>query len=323
MDKEVHAAVIGSPIGQSLSPVLHRAAMAALAVPGDYRRYEVDAAGLRPFLVQSDHTGLSVTMPLKTEMYAIACKRGWKQSPEVQLTGVVNTVVRRSDGTYVYNTDVVGMIRAIAETTPLGDIQQSILELTPQSSLEELREHSCEFPAVAILGSGATALSALVAAHVCGAGRADIYVRTMAKTHNIVHLARRLDMQTVVHAIETYEPGFHPLTISTLPAGAVENYDFTWPSDLSAQQPLRLVKNREHVSETELLPAVVLDVAYQKSSILVQGYRQANGIGISGERMLLHQAVEQFKYFCPQRNHSDNFLSTVTTAMESALVRDE
>ena len=62
------AAVLGSPIAHSLSPVLHRAAYRELGLTGwTYQAIECDEQGL-PALLDSlgpDWAGLSLTMPLK------------------------------------------------------------------------------------------------------------------------------------------------------------------------------------------------------------------------------------------------------------------
>ena len=60
--------MLGSPVGHSLSPVLHRAAYAHLGLTGwTYDAYDVDEAGLAGFLAGLDPSwaGLSLTMPLK------------------------------------------------------------------------------------------------------------------------------------------------------------------------------------------------------------------------------------------------------------------
>ncbi|HEX7187036.1 MAG TPA: shikimate dehydrogenase, partial [Actinomycetes bacterium] len=62
------AAVLGSPISHSLSPVLHRAAYEALGLTGwDYTAHRVTEAELPGFLADlgSEWAGLSLTMPLK------------------------------------------------------------------------------------------------------------------------------------------------------------------------------------------------------------------------------------------------------------------
>ena len=62
----MRAAVLGSPVRHSLSPVLHRAAYAALGL-GDwtYTAIECDEAGLAGVLAVPGWAGLSLTMPLK------------------------------------------------------------------------------------------------------------------------------------------------------------------------------------------------------------------------------------------------------------------
>ena len=57
-------AVLGSPIGHSLSPVLHRAAYAELGLDWTYDAVEVDGPGLAGFLTGLDDRwrGLSLTM---------------------------------------------------------------------------------------------------------------------------------------------------------------------------------------------------------------------------------------------------------------------
>ncbi len=62
------AAVLGSPVQHSLSPVLHRAAYDHLGLTDwSYDAVEVDEAGLADFLAGLDPSwaGLSLTMPLK------------------------------------------------------------------------------------------------------------------------------------------------------------------------------------------------------------------------------------------------------------------
>ena len=70
------AAVLGSPIAHSLSPVLHRAAYAELGLDWTYEAIEcaeAEFADLLPLLVaEGDWAGLSLTMPLKSVALALA-----------------------------------------------------------------------------------------------------------------------------------------------------------------------------------------------------------------------------------------------------------
>lgn len=67
------AAVIGSPVSHSLSPVIHGASFRALGVDWGYEAIEVTAASLASFMQSArdgGFGGLSVTMPLKEAVIA-------------------------------------------------------------------------------------------------------------------------------------------------------------------------------------------------------------------------------------------------------------
>ena len=93
----LRAAVLGSPVAHSLSPVLHRAGYAAAGLEGwAYDAREVDAAGLPPFLagLGREWRGLSLTMPLKEVAGGLATT----VDEVARRAGAVNTLVRRDDG---------------------------------------------------------------------------------------------------------------------------------------------------------------------------------------------------------------------------------
>ncbi|HEY0637286.1 MAG TPA: shikimate dehydrogenase, partial [Pseudonocardiaceae bacterium] len=107
-----HAAVLGSPVAHSLSPVLHRAAFAALGLGGwTYRAVECDDAALPGFVagLGADWVGLSVTMPGKRAALAVAAAA----SPAAVVVGAANTLVRRDDGWFADCTDVDGVVGAL------------------------------------------------------------------------------------------------------------------------------------------------------------------------------------------------------------------
>src|SRR5579859_4190175 len=100
------AAVLGSPIEHSLSPVLHRAAYQALGLPGwRYDKIECDEPGL-PRLVDGmgpEWAGLSLTMPLKRVAMTVADE----VSPLAEAIGAANTLVfSAAGGKRADNTDV-------------------------------------------------------------------------------------------------------------------------------------------------------------------------------------------------------------------------
>jgi len=113
--------VIGDPLGHSLSPLMHNAAFAARRVNAVYLPFRVSAKGsaLRDFLASVGPLGIrgfSVTIPHKQAIlrHLDGC------DPLAAQIGAVNTVVVRPGGRlYGYNTDYVGVLRAIESRIPL------------------------------------------------------------------------------------------------------------------------------------------------------------------------------------------------------------
>jgi shikimate 5-dehydrogenase len=108
------AAVLGSPIAHSLSPVLHRAAYDAIGMDWSYEAIECDQAALPATLdrLAGTHVGLSLTMPLKQAVLGLLDDL----DPLARQLGAVNTVVYEAGGARRgYNTDVGGALAALAE----------------------------------------------------------------------------------------------------------------------------------------------------------------------------------------------------------------
>jgi len=70
----IAAAVLGSPIAHSLSPLLHNTAYQFLGIEASYKAFDVPSGQLREFLAGdgADLNSLSLTMPLKEEALSIA-----------------------------------------------------------------------------------------------------------------------------------------------------------------------------------------------------------------------------------------------------------
>ncbi|MER6477092.1 shikimate dehydrogenase [Streptomyces filamentosus] len=199
MSTQHHAAVLGSPIAHSLSPVLHRAAYAELGLDDwSYERFEIDEEALPGFVAGLDGSwaGLSLTMPLKRAIIPLLDE----VSETAAAVEAVNTVVFREDGRRVGdNTDIPGMIAALRER----DVE--------------------EVESAAILGAGATASSALAAlARVC-TGRVTAYVRSEARAAEMRGWGDRLGVDVRVAAWDdAAEALTEPLVIATTPAGTTD-----------------------------------------------------------------------------------------------------
>ncbi|MCX4552223.1 shikimate dehydrogenase [Streptomyces sp. NBC_01387] len=193
------AAVLGSPIAHSLSPVLHRAAYRELGLDDwSYDRFEVDEEALPGFVADLDASwaGLSLTMPLKRAIIPLLDE----VSAAAASVEAVNTVVLTDDGRRRGdNTDIPGMVAA-------------------------LRERGVEKTgSAAVLGAGATASSALAALSTICTGRVTAYVRSAARAAEMRGWGERLGVD--VHTADWSEASRafeEPLIVATTPAGATD-----------------------------------------------------------------------------------------------------
>jgi shikimate dehydrogenase len=195
------AAVLGSPIAHSLSPVLHRAAYAELGLVGwRYDRFEVDEAALPGFVAAMDPAewaGLSLTMPLKRAVIPLLDGI----SPTAAEVEAVNTLVLTPEGRRLGdNTDIPGMVAALAERGVTS------------------------VPAATVLGAGATASSALAAlARIC-AGEVTVYVRGAERERQMRQWGERLGVAVRIAAWADAAAGLGaPLVVNTTPAGAADH----------------------------------------------------------------------------------------------------
>ena len=187
-------AVWGDPIAHSRSPQMHRAAYDALGLAWEYDRCRVDDAGFAAAVASLDATwrGLSLTMPLKQVAFAAADRvdRG------ARLTGAVNTYLLEASGPVGFNTDIGGIVAALAEIGCGG--------------IDHAR----------IIGAGATATSALVALSDAGVDRVEVLARRPQSVAPMVELGDRVGVRVRPGPLDDPD-GDVPLTVATLPGGAV------------------------------------------------------------------------------------------------------
>lgn len=107
------AEVIGDPIGQSKSPIIHKYWLQQLGIEGDYTRTHVEAKELANFLTRRrtdpDWRGCNVTIPHKQAVIALLDRI----EPEAFAMGAVNCVVPEKGGLAGYNTDIDGVGAAL------------------------------------------------------------------------------------------------------------------------------------------------------------------------------------------------------------------
>ncbi|MEP0767228.1 MAG: shikimate dehydrogenase [Fimbriimonadia bacterium] len=107
-------AVVGKPIGHSLSPQMHRAAFHALGIEAEYLRVECDpheVGGLAAAVRTGALAGVNITIPHKRAAFELADEA----SAEAKLLGVANTWVRRDSKVVAYNTDGAGFLMGLRD----------------------------------------------------------------------------------------------------------------------------------------------------------------------------------------------------------------
>ena len=288
------AYVLGHPIAHSLSPALHQAAYDFLGEANlEYDRRDTLPDDL-PEIMRGVRNpkgtedapyiaGLSVTMPLKTAVIQYCDEL----SETARVTGAVNTVYPRGEKVLGDNTDVIGIVNALRhaglEPQPLKD-------------------------SAAIVGGGATAISALTALHQLGYSRVSVYARSLHKLGSVQEAADRLGVQLEQVSLADLpqnlaERGHHPV-VSTLPAHAADE----WASQLSGLKGASATHR-----------PVLLDVAYNPwPSVLASAWEANGGTVVSGLEMLLYQAVEQVLLFT-DRTLSEGELLGLVNAMCAAV----
>ncbi|WP_284851657.1 shikimate dehydrogenase [Corynebacterium rhinophilum] len=219
------AAVLGSPIAHSLSPILHNAGYGAVGLKDwSYTRFEVTDDTLAPFLGDCgpEYRGFSVTMPGKFAALEVA----EEQSERAQLIGSANTLVRTQHGWRADNTDTEGVRGALQELIGLRPVSQAL-----------------------IIGAGGTSRPALWALAERGIDQVTILNRSNRQAE-LQPLADRLGLNL---QYATFDDDLEDLSrsadliISTVPSAALEDYRFQlahapvldviyhpWPTTLAA-----------------------------------------------------------------------------------------
>jgi shikimate dehydrogenase len=187
----MRAAVLGRPVAHSLSPVLHRAAYAALGLDDwTYDALDIGADDLPVLLagLGEEWRGFSVTMPCKQAAVAAADL----VEPLPRLLQAANTLVRTEAGWRAENTDVQGVGMALR----LGGVE--------------------DVESAVILGAGGTAAATAVALSSLGAQQIEIAVREPARAAEVVRVLDVLGVPTTVTRLgETSLDA--PLVVSTVP----------------------------------------------------------------------------------------------------------
>ena len=252
------AGVVGWPIAQSLSPLLHGHWLAEYGIDGAYVPLPVkpeDFAAAMDGLRKSGFRGVNATVPHKEAAFALAERR----DEAAGIMGAVNLLVFHEDGIEGRNTDGFGLAAALGAA--LG--------------------HDClKGRIVVIWGAGGTARAAVHALSGMGASEIRILNRTKARAEALTGLKVSAKLAAGDYGLWPQAAKDAALLVQTTSAGMKQ----TSLLDLSL--------------DGLPADAAVFDAVYNplETGLLkrakARGLRTVDGLG-----MLMHQAVPSFAAF--------------------------
>ncbi|MFU0543318.1 shikimate dehydrogenase [Gardnerella vaginalis] len=328
VEKCYNCAVLGNPISHSLSPVLHNAAYKALGLNNwHYGKEKVSEEDLKDFIANLDDSwkGLSLTMPLKKTIMSlgVACDY-WSKT-----LGVANTAVfskkpclENPETIELCNTDVNGIVVAL-----MHSLKSQILNAKSAVIIGSGNTASSAMAALIEIAQGSKLSKISVVARLQSDGKT---VKGVSRFNDLVDKhnsdfpnSRRIEPSNLylknkrdykpVCGIEfpTIDPEFIKISqdiekcdkshilesISSLDAiEAIANADIvisTVPAHVADGLALALCEYCQEKSIKHL--GALLDVVYDPRPSQILKVWRKYGIGIGGEEMLLHQALDQVK----------------------------
>jgi len=269
--------ILAYPAAHSRSPLMHNAAFKAMNIDAYYGVFEKKPEELEAFMrevLERPIDGLSVSLPYKESIL----KYLDQVEPAVQKIGAVNTVVNKEGKLYGFNTDWIGSNRALIEV--VGDLTEKI---------------------VVILGAG-------------GAARAVAYGALLAGAH--VWIKNRTKEKADAIAVEFAE--FFSTQIHSVPLGEMRTGDILinttsgWTNGMEdwKEEMIADYINLDYLANYQ----AVMDIVY--TPLITPLLETASEIGvniITGDKMLLYQACEQFKLWTGE----DAPLEVMSKALEA------
>lgn len=255
-------AIIGDPIGHSLSPIMQNLFLQYWDLNCVYIPCQVAKRDLKEAIMglyALGFKGANITIPHKEGV--IPYLSGL--SSQAQLIGAVNTLVRKEDGFWGENTDGQGLLEALAQEKGWQPRNKKIV----------------------ILGAGGSAKAVAVSLALAGAGEISIINRNLAKAETITEITagkigvssrsyswNASDIKKIVNAAD--------IIINTIPLGMVPRVDDLPPINIDYLQAGQLVVDLIYNPlETKLL-----------KKAKEQGCDICNGLG-----MLIHQGILAFQ----------------------------
>jgi shikimate dehydrogenase len=252
------AEVIGDPIAQSKSPLIHKHWLRLLGIEGDYFRSRVEAPNLRSFLEdrqeEADWRGCNVTVPYKQAVLTFLAEL----DASAAAVGAANCIVPRSGRLIGFNTDVDGVAAALDGTEFEG--RDAIL-----------------------IGAGGAARAAVAYLARRNAARITVLARDPKKAEALRQLGPRVPFQ-FMSLDDEGAPWDPSAIINASPLGMVGSPQM--PDNLLATVAFRAAGT------------TIFDMVYNplETAFLSRG-SEAGGRTVDGLTMLVGQAAKAFELF--------------------------
>lgn len=265
--------LLAHPVKHSLSPAMYNAAFKDMCIDAKYELFDVEPGGLAEFLKKAaaeEISGFSVSLPHKEAIIPYL----HMTTADVRAIGAANTIAYMGNGQYFgLNTDYVGALKTIKERYK---------KLCGRVGLKD--------KIVIILGAG-------------GSSRAIAYALLKAGAHVwIKNRTKEKAVKIAVDFAERFVSEIHADDWETMNTGDILiNTTSFWLNNKGiTENELPSFCAPEFVREFE----VVMDISYNngmenfpdplKTPLILAA--EAEGVAtITGEKMLLHQAAEQFR----------------------------
>jgi len=265
----IHLGLIGYPLGHSLSPKLHNAALRACGLVGDYSLFPIqpdDKQSLKNLLARvcsGELTGLNVTIPHK--QYVIPFLDQLTETAEA--IGAVNTIYLRRNKLIGDNTDAPGF---------LADLKKFLAKFSSAVSGDGigLREQKA-----LVLGAGGSARAVVYAVRKDG-WNVILAARRMEQAKQFLDLFPNYQLQITDFTFSSIELSNVTLVVNTTPVGMNPNTDQSpWPENYPFPQE-----------------AAVYDLVYNPGETRFVKEARIQGLSaITGLGMLMEQAALAFE----------------------------
>ena len=255
--------LLGNPVEHSLSPMIHNNLAFYTNTDMAYSCFQVEETCLKAAVDGAfalGFKGLNVTVPHKTAVMPFLCGI----DPLAEAIGAVNTLVRKENGFYGYNTDILGFIRELEEN-----------------------EFSIKDRDVVILGAGGVARAIAFACANEGAAKIYILNRTMDKAEAIA---------TDINNYFGFSPSERVLAVELSASEYLNSKDFLLVQTTSVGMYPNVSETLLEDSSLYEKAAFGFDVIYNPyDTVFMKKLRRAGKNAVNGLPMLLYQGVEAYK----------------------------